>query len=82
MISKRVTDDLAESSFAGVTTQEQLLITPYYNKRTYKGDKRYEELRLTAIMVSMEDALATRESNNKALSLQYQRKHEKEELAK
>eukprot|EP00957_Ditylum_brightwellii_P154557 11763066-Ditylum_brightwellii.AAC.1 len=33
-------------------------------------------------MVSMEDVPDTRESNNKALSLQCKHKHEKEELAK
>ena len=39
-----------------------------------------EELKLTVIMVFMEDAPTTRDSNNVALSLQHQRRREKEKL--
>eukprot|EP00957_Ditylum_brightwellii_P057620 4369468-Ditylum_brightwellii.AAC.1 len=65
IIRKMATNDLAESLFAGITTQ---------TKEISKGIKGMfhtlpEELRLTAIIVSIEDAPATRESNSKALSL-------------
>eukprot|EP00957_Ditylum_brightwellii_P140735 10721232-Ditylum_brightwellii.AAC.1 len=107
MIGKMVTNDLAESSFTGVTTQVQTfghidlcsadavsgiarngylphLTTKKELKKRIEGifHTLPEELILTAIMVCMEDAPATKESNNKALSLQCQCRHEKEELVK
>ena len=105
MKGKMVTNDLAESLFAGVTTQIQtygridlcsaaavsdiarngFLLRPKTTKEIKEGriglfHTLPEELKLTAIMVSMEDAPATRDYNNVALSLQRQRRREKEKL--
>ena len=104
MLGKMVTNDLAESSFAGVTAQVQtygridmcsaatvsdMARNGFFARPTTKknigNDKRGvfftlpEELRLTAVMVAMEDAPYTRDSNNVTLALQRKRKREKEQ---
>ena len=94
MLGKMVTNDLAESSFAGVTTQVQTygridmcsaaavsdmarngFFARPTTKKSIDNDKRGifftlpEELQLTVVMVVMEDAPYTRDSNNEALAL-------------
>lgn len=106
MLGMWATNDLAESSFGGVTLQVQcfgriglcnaaaisdmrmnsFLSRPTTSKEM-ESDKRGlvhglpEELKITLLMVAMEDAPATRQSNRDALSKQREMKKKKKELA-
>jgi hypothetical protein len=107
MLGLMATNDLAESSFAGVTAQVQVygrigmcnaaavsdvarngfLHRPTTKKEIEKGKRGLyhdlpEELRLTLLIVSMEDAPETRQSNNEGLEKQRECRREKEEVAK
>ena len=100
-------NDLAESAFAGVTTQVQcdgrigmhaaasvsdmswnsFLSRPTTKKDIFKGEQGLfhglpEELRVTAVMAAMEDAPATRQSNNASIEAQCAIKRKKEESKK
>ena len=107
MLGKMATNDLAESSFAGVTAQveyygrigmhsaaatsdmarNKFMDRPLTKKDMEKNERALlhglpEELKVTLAIMSMEDAPATRQSNNKALETQREMKEEKERLAK
>ena len=107
MMGTMAVNDLAESSFAGVTAQVQcfgrigmhaaaavsdMSRNEFFFRPTTKNeisnDKRGlfhglpEELKVTAVMTAMEDAPATRQSNNASLDAQRAMKQKKEELKK
>ena len=107
MLGMMAVNDLAESSFAGVTAQVQCygrigmhsvaavsdmsrndFLTRPTTKKAISNDQRGlfhempEELRITAVMVAMEDAPETRQSNNKSVELQREFKRKKEEIKK
>ena len=107
MMGKMATNDHAESSFAGVTSQVQyygrigmhnaaaasdtarngFLQRPLTKKEHESGERGLfhelpEELRVTLLIMAMEDAPATRQSNAESLEVQRKMKEEKEEIAK
>ena len=102
MLGMMAVNDLAESSFAGVTAQVQcygrigmhaaagvsdiqrngFLARPTTKTAIAKNDRGMfqglpEELRITAVMVAMEDAPATRKSNVASVEAQREMKAQK-----
>ncbi|KAL7546176.1 hypothetical protein ACHAWF_015185 [Thalassiosira exigua] len=101
MLGAMATNDLAESSFAGVTSQLQSFgriamcsaaaVSDakrnkfFYRATSKKAIENGEEglfYTITAVMMSMEDAPATRQSNNNDLERYRKIRWEKEQLAK
>ena len=107
MIGMMAVNDLAESSFAGVTAQVQCygrigmhaaaavsdmqrndFLSRPTSKKSISNNERGlfqclpEELKITAVMVAMEDAPATRKSNVASVEAQRAMKAQKEELKK
>ena len=107
MMGLMAVNDMAESSFAGVTAQVQcygcigmhaaaavsdmsrneFLSRPTTKKDISKGERGLfhglpEELRVTAMMAAMEEAPATRQSNNASIEAQRAWKQKKEDLKK
>ena len=107
MLGMMAVNDLAESSFAGVTAQVQcygrigmhaaaaasdMQRNNFFSRPTTKkaiaSNKRGlfqglpEELKITAVMVAVEEAPATRKSNNTSVDAQREMKAQKEELKK